>query len=232
PLYPGQQEAEQTVAPARLVKTLDAVPELTPAAQAEVLRRWDDFHHILVVAGQHDHDPELVKRMDSLSYGMNIPIVAEVTGNFHGAERTIRYADAFLGGASEDLKKSLQPDLLVTFGRGVVSRHLKQFLRRFPAKDHWHIQAAGGVADTFQQLSMVLRTTPARFLEILSGRGVKGTFEDQKQQNYFNLIDIVKHRTLSSLEAWFARPDTNELSLLLRISMPYPPRSSCTLPTV
>src|SRR5690606_26193158 len=34
PLYPGQQEAEQTVAPARLVKTLDAVPELTPAAQA------------------------------------------------------------------------------------------------------------------------------------------------------------------------------------------------------
>lgn len=217
PLYPRQEEAVSSVPPARIVESLEAVPELTPAAQVEVLQRWDEFHNILVVAGQHDHDPELVKAIDALSRGMNIPFVAEVTGNFHCAESTIRFADAFLGSAGEDLKKSLRPDLLVTFGRGVVSKHLKQFLRRFPANAHWHIQPAGPVADTFQQLSTVLRTTPARFLEILSARKSKGTFEDQKQQNYFNLWEIEERRTRSSLEAWFARPDTGELSLVHKV---------------
>ena len=224
PLYPGQQETAPVSQAARIMESFDAAPELSPSAQAEVLRRWEEFHNILVVAGQHDHDPELVKQIDTLSRAMNIPFVAEVTGNFHSAENTIRFADAFLGGASEDLKKSLRPDLLVTFGRGVVSRHLKQFLRRFPAKAHWHIQAAGPVADTFQQLSTVLRTTPARFLEILSGRKGKGTFEDQKQQNYFNLWEIEERRTRSSMEAWFARPDTGELSLVHKVIRALPSR--------
>ena len=229
PLYPGQRETVQEASPAKIVETPAALPALTPSAQAEMLRRWDEFHNILIVAGQHDHDPELVSAIDTLSRGMHIPFVAEATGNFHGAESAVRFADAFLAGASDDLKGSLRPDLLVTFGRGIVSKHIKKFLRQFPASAHWHIQSAGSVADTFQQLTSVLRITPAHFLEILSGSKGKGTFEDQKQQNYFNLWEIEERRTRSGLEAWFAQDHPGELSLVQKVITALPAHANLHL---
>lgn len=229
PLYPTSQDKEVVPSP-RIIESLDGAPELTDAEQAKVVQEFEGFHNILIVAGQHDYDGELLRLVDTLSVSMHIPVVAEVTGNFHSAENTIRHVDACLGAAADPLKESLRPDLLITFGRGVVSKHLKTFLRRFPAKAHWHIQGAGPVADTFQQLTRVIRTTPVRFVELLLSVNEGKTSGDAKQQKYFNRWKAEELRALKGIEEWFAQSEgVSELSLVHDVIRSLPPGANLHL---
>jgi 2-succinyl-5-enolpyruvyl-6-hydroxy-3-cyclohexene-1-carboxylate synthase len=72
--------------------------------------------------------------------------------------------DIFLAGLGEDEKQKLQPDLVISCGLSLISKALKQFLRAYPPKQHWHLQPVGEVADTFRSLTRVIRVDPSRFL--------------------------------------------------------------------
>jgi len=76
--------------------------------------------------------------------------------------------DVFLAGLSKEEKLSLQPDLLITCGLSLISKSLKQLLRDYPARQHWHLQPTGEVADTFRQLTRIVRAEPGEFLSSLS----------------------------------------------------------------
>ena len=66
--------------------------------------------------------------------------------------------DIFLAGLTDDAKKELQPELIISCGLSLISKSLKQFLRAYPARQHWHLQAAGDAADTFRGLTRIIRT--------------------------------------------------------------------------
>lgn len=228
PLYPGPNDTTSDAPPVRIVEPLGGVPMLTDAEEQTVLRNLEEYHNILVVAGQHDYDAELTRHADALRREMRIPIVAEVTGNLHGVEGTIHFANAFLWGADNEQKETLRPDLLITFGRGVISKHLKQFLRQHPSRAHWHVQAAGHVADTFQQLTRVIRTTPALFLRLLSEKGAKKV-EDQEQGKYFSRWENEERRMRESIEGWFSREQAGELSLVNNVIRALPQNTNLHL---
>ncbi|UOQ77904.1 hypothetical protein MUN84_04465 [Hymenobacter sp. 5516J-16] len=65
------------------------------------------------------------------------------------------------------LKQALKPELLLTFGQSLISKALKLYLRTAKPAQHWHIQPAGAVADTFQSLTKVVRMEPADFFVTL-----------------------------------------------------------------
>ncbi|MDV3307509.1 MAG: 2-succinyl-5-enolpyruvyl-6-hydroxy-3-cyclohexene-1-carboxylic-acid synthase [Cyclobacteriaceae bacterium] len=218
PLYPGQRPEEPaTTSLPRAIEVMPSSNALSDADADVLMKRLNHFNNILIVAGQCEPDHELVRLVDNVCSSMHIPFVAEITGNFHGAAHVIRHTDVFLGAASQDLKKSLQPDLLVTLGRGLVSRHLKTFLRQFPAIEHWHIQPAGHVADTYKNLTTIVRTTPLHFFTRLAGRQEEESFERQKQRNYFNLWEIEERRTRADIEDYFAAGGHGELELVERV---------------
>jgi 2-succinyl-5-enolpyruvyl-6-hydroxy-3-cyclohexene-1-carboxylate synthase len=64
----------------------------------------------------------------------------------------------------EEKTKELKPDLLITVGRSVISKNLKLFLRKHPPGEHWHVQPAGQVADTYKSLTKIIRTDPNTFI--------------------------------------------------------------------
>lgn len=72
--------------------------------------------------------------------------------------------DEILATASEEEKRALAPDLLITIGGHIVSKRLKQFLRAFPPREHWHISADGKIADTFCCLTAALEGVPEKIL--------------------------------------------------------------------
>lgn len=227
PLYFGPNETTPGVRTLPLVNTVSARHELPADARNELTARWGEFHNILVVAGQHANDPSLVSRVERFAGFRSVPLVSDVVGNLHGAPNAILHADAFLGQASHDLKKSLQPDLLVTFGRSVVSKNLKQFLRQWPAKEHWHIQPSGAVADTFQHLTKVVRTSPNHFLDLIATNENRESFEGQKQLNYYKFWEIEERRTVSSIEEFFTRDELGEFELVYHVLKALP--SNCNL---
>lgn len=229
PLYPGQRPETAAEIRNRIIETITAPPGLTAGEAEKLSESWDRYHNVLMLAGQFDFDQELVRHVEDLCHNRHIPLIAEVTGNLHNVASSMRHADAFLGCASPDLKKSLQPDLLITFGRNVVSKHLKQFLRQHPAKEHWHIQPAGAVADTFQQLTKVIRTTPVHFMDLFGGRPAQDTFENQKQQNYFKLWEIEERRTRGALSSFLENAGLGELSLVHEVMNALPSRGNLHL---
>ena len=57
---------------------------------------------------------------------------------------------------------NLQPDILITFGGMVVSKRIKAFLRKYPAKHHWHIDTLRAY-DTFGCLTKHFEVDPNQF---------------------------------------------------------------------
>ena len=85
----------------------------------------------------------------------------------------------------EDLLQRLQPDLLVSLGGMVVSKKIKNFLRKFPPKHHWHIHPKKAY-DTYYVLSDHIKTEPQTFFEELLSKA-----SNSNQSTYNNQVSSI-----------------------------------------
>lgn len=122
---------------------------------------WDEFESILnlsgkvlLLGGQTEPNQELIELLNQL----DIPIVGDVISNLHGLEGVINSSDLIFKTDEE----FLVPDFLITFGRSVISKNLKLYLRKNKPKVHWHI-GEGMVGDPFQSLTKIIKTPPLQF---------------------------------------------------------------------
>lgn len=229
PLYPAKDESISFTTDSRIIEERLSDFELPDQQKIKILEDWSHYHHILIVAGQHDFNDDVVESLQHFFTKHNIPIVADITANLHPIEKLIGHADVFLGQATDDVKKSLQPDLLITFGKSVLSKNLKLFLRTHKPQAHWHIQPAGMVADTFQTLTNVIRTTPNKFFTTLSAVGTSQTFESQRQNNYHKLWEIEERKSQRNVEDFFPSKDFGELELVKEVMRSLPPKCNLHL---
>ncbi|MDC1038291.1 2-succinyl-5-enolpyruvyl-6-hydroxy-3-cyclohexene-1-carboxylic-acid synthase [Candidatus Marinimicrobia bacterium] len=137
---------------------------------------WDEFESILessekvmVLGGQMEPNSKLVEGLNKL----DVTVVGDVISNLHGVDGVIYSSDLLFknclatslpAGTAKSTKftKDLKPDFLMTFGRSVISKNLKLFLRKNKPKIHWHI-GEGMVGDPFQSLSRIIEVEPIEF---------------------------------------------------------------------
>lgn len=162
PLYPISGSPIPEV-PHRFIKSQAPVMTPSPQEMDELRYRLKAFDRILVVAGQGVHNNPLRQAVVQFTEHHQAVLVGDVLSNFHTAVQTVRHADGFLGALDSDRQTTLAPDLLITFGLSVISKNLKQFLRRHRPTEHWHLQPIGMAPDTFQSLTRIVRTDPVWF---------------------------------------------------------------------
>ena len=75
------------------------------------------------------------------------------------------------------------PDLLITVGQNVVSKKVKQFLRKAKPKQHWHIDEVWQ-PDTYFTLTEKIETIPEVFFTQLIQK------INLEPHPYFNLWDV------------------------------------------
>lgn len=141
---------------------------------SDTLPNLDPYKKILVVIGQmHDGFPADIPFLHSVP----------VTGDHLGASRL--YApdqlppDAALCRLSAEEEADFIPDLLITVGGSLVPKQLKQLFRRRQPREHWHISAAGEVADTFCCLTRVIEGDPAAVLRAMTLSSADTSFADR-----------------------------------------------------
>lgn len=137
--------------------------------------RLKSLRKILIVAGQQNPNPKLKSLLNQISSNQNIVVLTDTISNLQ-SEKTICLHDHWLG--IEQLHVSLEPDLIISFGKSVISKSLKQFLRKTKAS-HWHIQINGEGKDTFQKLTRIISCTPVSFLNWLNKNLPDGQTEFQ-----------------------------------------------------
>lgn len=181
---------------------------------------------LLLVGQQNDLNTALVETFAKEHF---IPVVGDVISNIHGLDSTVRHADAFLKHARADVLKALQPDLLLTMGKSVISKHLKLFLRDYKPKEHWHIHPTDlPTPDPFRSLTHVVRCSPAHFLSQIKPATRSG-FDQQKRENYRSLWEAEERRTHRVVCDHFKSSTQDEFSLVYDLMQALPQASNLHL---
>ncbi|MEQ8425254.1 MAG: 2-succinyl-5-enolpyruvyl-6-hydroxy-3-cyclohexene-1-carboxylic-acid synthase [Cyclobacteriaceae bacterium] len=214
PLYLVAGEGITFSANVRIIESEQGSNTVLDSALTKLKDTFLSQSKVVIVVGQQRLDQELIAELDQFSKQHFAPIIGDVISNLHGLQNCLRYTDAMLGACKTENKKALLPQILITFGKSIISKNLKIFLREFSPKHHWHVQPCGEVADTFQSLTSVINCSPKNFLKQLSSAVPKVGFEAQKRENYFRLWQAEEHRTQRAIESCFSSPQLSEFSLV------------------
>lgn len=163
PFYPEPGETFKASEQLKIIEEMSFNSDIPAMEKEKLIHALRKYSKILLVAGQGMPDAGLVKVLTQLSLQQNIPLAGDVLSNLNVMPSLIRHHDLYCkNNASE-----LQPDLVISFGKSLISKNLKLFLRAGSNIHHWHIQENGYVADTFQSLNRILRCAPKAFFKML-----------------------------------------------------------------
>ncbi len=167
PFYPKVDEEVGYETAVKIIHDDHSNTILPPAEILDLRRQLREAGRVLVVAGQQPEDPTLTAALYEFAEARQVTVVADTIANL-GDVPAVRHHDIFLAGLPKEPKADLRPDLLITFGQSLISKSLKLFLRDAAPAQHWHLQPAGEVADTFRRLTRVIRVQPAVFFQQLT----------------------------------------------------------------
>jgi len=101
-------------------------------------KKWNSAKKKMVLIGVNYPSELIQTQIEHLVKDESILVLTETTSNIYHT-KIINGIDKLIAPLSNQEKKDLQPDILLTFGGMVVSKKIKQFLREFQPKEHWHI---------------------------------------------------------------------------------------------
>jgi len=165
PFYPESDIQFNTTPRIIKLSSSEAIPDAS--LLNELTKEINSHERIMIVAGQGHVSSELQKTLHAFIENTGAVLIADTISNTGNIEQAIQLHDVTLSAKEDSFTKTLAPDLLITFGKSVISKSLKQFLRAHKPQ-HWHIQPAGDAADTFQCMSRLLRFTPEAFFRTLT----------------------------------------------------------------
>lgn len=122
---------------------------------------WNDSSRKMVLIGNNFPDELLDIQMQHLIKDPSVIILTETTSNILG-ENYINCIDQLIFPLSEEALKELKPDILLTFGGMIVSKRIKQVLRAYQPKEHWHVDPYNFL-DTYHCLSHHFTISPQLF---------------------------------------------------------------------
>ena len=139
---------------------------------------------IMLVAGFNQPDSNLQKAITDFSRFPNVCVMAETISNLHLKE--VDYSiDSVLTSYSNETLDLLSPDIVLSIGGSLVSRKLKEYLRRNAHKcHHWSVGYSHTTSDPFMALTLKIETDPIRFFRNINGALRKMRSSDPLINNY------------------------------------------------
>lgn len=163
PFYPEAGEVFWFSESIRSIDLLEVNKSLSNDTKIKLSASLEKFERIMFVPGQQKPNASIQSLLDKLIAAGKALVIADSISNLQ-SKHTIVFHDHFIPFLDED--GSAEPDLVISFGKSIISKNLKLFLRNSKA-EHWHIQPNGYTPDTFQSLTKTILCDPHAFLEFL-----------------------------------------------------------------
>ncbi|MDD2285166.1 MAG: 2-succinyl-5-enolpyruvyl-6-hydroxy-3-cyclohexene-1-carboxylic-acid synthase [Paludibacter sp.] len=199
----------------RVIRTLGTVVQPDADTVDFFLKSWNNAGKRMILVGIGKHDKALGSLLETLARETETLVVAENLSNVSG-EHIIATPDLFFGALSAEEKQTLLPDMLITIGHSLISKQLKQYLRRYQPKVQWQLQSEMPYADTYQSLGFVVPVKATRLLgvladdpdfnELASGKG-------DNEQSYRKLIREIQQHVKSRSEAYLSNLPFSDLAV-------------------
>jgi 2-succinyl-5-enolpyruvyl-6-hydroxy-3-cyclohexene-1-carboxylate synthase len=160
PFYPSAEEQVVFERP-RNIRQHSSKASLSQETWEELLSQIEDYSKVMVIAGQDAINPEVNQALKGLQEEFGFVVVGDLIANTKG--EFVQIMTCILG----QIDESYAPELLITFGKSVISKSLKQYIRKHKPEAHWHVQSSTHVIDTYQSLTDILPIAPEDFFKEL-----------------------------------------------------------------
>lgn len=160
PFYPEKNERFAFNSKVKNIEILQGSTSLSDDSKQKIASKLKNFNRILIVPGQQRPNEKLETVLFNIAKAGKAVVITDTISNLQ-SEETVNFHDHFLG--KKQIEEKLQPDLIISFGKSIISKNLKLFLRKSKA-EHWHIQEAGQSPDTYQSLTQTIHCSPIEFL--------------------------------------------------------------------
>lgn len=167
------------------------------------LEMWKGYKKRMVVVGQHLPNEQFSAIIENFALRGDTVIIAEHTANL-SASSSVAYFEQILTSFKEDEEASFAPDLLLTLGGHIISKKLKQFLRKNRPLAHWHVGAE--VVDTFQSLTDLIDVDASSLVEALAS-------VELGDLSYSNAWNIRCNAIATMAKEYLARASYSDLSV-------------------
>ena len=165
PLYPSEETAIG-YSDVRIIQRTESYKKVHPSFWEDLKDEFNTSDKKLLVIGQNSYSSEFIKELRAFVEGTGIVLIADVLANVHFLKGDfVRHQDLFLANLSPKQLESLKPDMLITIGGSLISKHLKLFLRNQKPEIHWHIGEGENCPDTFRSLTRHIPLSPFAFLK-------------------------------------------------------------------
>ncbi|WP_215222944.1 2-succinyl-5-enolpyruvyl-6-hydroxy-3-cyclohexene-1-carboxylic-acid synthase [Echinicola shivajiensis] len=218
PFYPTENEKFDYNHNIKVVEQVDSEKSLPEEAQVKLKNQLDYYNKIIIIPGQQTPNKELQELLNNISKSKQAIIVTDTISN-HQSKLTINFHDQLIPIAD---KEALKPDLIISFGKSIISKSLKLFLRESGA-DHWHIQPSGEIPDTYQSLSKQIYCDSRQFLKFLN-TGL-GEVDQAFYQAWFSADKGIECKMTKALE----NIDFGEFKAIHKVLKHIPPNSKLHL---
>jgi 2-succinyl-5-enolpyruvyl-6-hydroxy-3-cyclohexene-1-carboxylate synthase len=211
PLYPAAGESVTFSKDIRIVEPPATRRHLPSKLIQSLTARLSASQRTLLVAGQQDFSVNQIAAVHAFSSAYRAPLIGEVISNMHALPSRVVHSDVILGAGSDQMKESLRPELLITFGKSVLSRNLKQFLRRFKPSEHWHVESGvDHLKDPFQSVTKTIAANPEDFFGILA----KSASPPVGRRPYLDGWISADQKASESIEEFFTGDRAGEFQLV------------------
>ncbi len=182
---------------------------------------WSSAKKKLVLIGVNSPDTALQEALNLLVEDPSVLVLTESTSNVYHP-KFVHSIDQLIYSLSATEFEALQPDLLVTLGGMVVSKKIKQFLRKYTPKKHWHIDTLKAM-DTYHCLSEFIQTSPAVFLKNV------GTVSSVKESLYQKEWLQKKEQKEAGHHVFLANAQHTDLTVVAQVLQSIPKGSQLQL---
>ncbi len=124
---------------------------------------------VLVTAGFMQADNELNRYMSAFARMGNVAVMCETLSNLHlpGNPYAIDSVLSIIEN-NADVCESLRPDVVISIGGALISRKLKEYIRKYPPAHHWTLGDTSPSADCFMTLTRHFEVSPVKFFKGLT----------------------------------------------------------------
>ncbi len=131
------------------------------------LQKWNSAKSIMLVCGQNLPDSCLQKEIRRIAKDNRVVVIAEPTSNVHSVA-TVSAPEIVLN-SKINYSETALPEMVIYFGGQVISKKIKDFLRKLKGKDFYSVTPEEQIVDTFQNVNFLLNAEPGsvfKFLEL------------------------------------------------------------------
>lgn len=164
----------------RKIELISSLNILSEDVISALVERIKTSQKVLIIAGFMQPCSILNKALLSLAKNNNIAILTENISNLKG-DLFISSIDRTLSILSDIEKVNTTPNIVITIGGALVSRHIKQFLRTNKPQEHWHVGISDTTIDCFTALTKRINVSPADFFTQINS---KITLHTYNESNY------------------------------------------------